>query len=114
MSTDRVDKDTYDRGIVPAETAARKEREGTHYKQTPNEQEGDIDTEGGYTVDGEGLVNNYAVEPEMYYETPGDLAAKEAEEEAERAQERHEVNDTDETGKLTNDEDSRGKGTGII
>jgi len=31
-----------------------------------------VHTEGGYTVDKEGLLNNYAVEPEMYYETPGD------------------------------------------
>ncbi|WP_239033346.1 hypothetical protein [Leptothermofonsia sichuanensis] len=47
MSSDRVAKDTYDRGIVPAETAARKEREGENYKRIP-ESESDLDTTGGY------------------------------------------------------------------
>ncbi|MGD1857799.1 MAG: hypothetical protein ACFB2W_26485 [Leptolyngbyaceae cyanobacterium] len=66
--------DTFDRAIVPAETAARKEREGDSYKETPNEtNEDSIDTTGGYTVSSEGLVNNYPIEPEMYIETPGDL-----------------------------------------
>jgi hypothetical protein len=67
--------DTYDLHIVPAETAARKEREGENYKQLPEESEDpdSIDTSGGFTVDKEGLVNNYAVEPEMYVEVPGDL-----------------------------------------
>lgn len=66
--------DTFDRAIVPAETAARKEREGDNYKQTPEDSsEADIDTTGGYTVNSEGLINNFAVEPEMYVETPGDL-----------------------------------------
>jgi hypothetical protein len=68
-----ADVDTYDRGIVPAETAARKEREGDEFKtsidksdeaapstndQTDSES---IDSTGGYTVDKEGLVNNYAL-----------------------------------------------------
>lgn len=67
MSNNRVEQDTYDRGIVPAETAARKEREGAGYKQIPeSENPNEIDTTGGYTVDKEGLVNNFAVEPEMY------------------------------------------------
>ena len=64
----------YDRAIIPAETAARKEREQDAFKQVPD-QEGDedsINTSGGFTVDQEGLLNNYAVEPEMYYEVPGD------------------------------------------
>jgi hypothetical protein len=67
-----VENESYDAHIVPAETAARKEREGENYKHTPeNTEESDsIDTTGGYTVDGEGLINNYAIEPEMYYETP--------------------------------------------
>jgi hypothetical protein len=67
--------DTYDLHIVPAETAARKAREGDKYKQLPDEQadEDSIDTTGGFTVDKEGLANNYAVEPEMYVEVPGDL-----------------------------------------
>lgn len=119
MSSQDVTPDTYDRGIVPAETAARIEREGELYKHVP-EQEGaesaedDIDTTGGYTVDKEGLLNNYAVEPEMYYEVPGDMREQEAALAAERAQEVSEVNDTDETGKLTEDGDSRGKGPGVI
>jgi hypothetical protein len=62
-----IDKDGYDANIIPAETAARKEREGNDYKRIP---EGNI--EGGAAVDNEGLLNNYAVEPEMYYENPGD------------------------------------------
>jgi hypothetical protein len=67
--------DTYDLHIVPAETAARKEREGENYKQLPadDEDKDSIDTTGGFTMDKEGLVNNYAIEPEMYVEVPGDL-----------------------------------------
>ncbi len=66
--------DSPDAHIIPAETAARKNREGDHYKQPPENSESadSIDTTGGFTVDQEGLVNNYAAEPEMYYETPGD------------------------------------------
>ncbi len=60
-------KDNYDPHITPAETAARKEREGDDYKKIP---EGNL--EGGAAIDNEGLLNNYAVEPEMYYEHPGD------------------------------------------
>ncbi|MBW4660418.1 MAG: hypothetical protein KME15_17230 [Drouetiella hepatica Uher 2000/2452] len=119
MSNQDITPDTYDRGIVPAETAARIEREGDLYKQVPEQDEadkaaGDIDTTGGYTVDKEGLVNNYAVEPEMYYEVPGDLRAQEEALAAERAQEMAEVNENDETGKLTADGDQRGKGPGVI
>ncbi len=29
----------------------------------------------GVTVDGEGLLNNYAIEPEIYYDVPGDRTA---------------------------------------
>jgi hypothetical protein len=84
-----VDVDTYDRGIVPAETAARNEREGDEYKtsidksdeadSSTNDQTNSesIDSTGGYTVDKEGLVNNYAIEPEMYVNEPGDLRGKE-------------------------------------
>jgi hypothetical protein len=115
MSNERVEQDTYDRGIVPAETAARKEREGDIYKQVPEAQNEDqVDTAAGYTVDREGLVDNFAVEPEMYYEEPGDLRQKEAQEKSDRAQELSEINDTDETGKLSSGRDSRGKGTGVI
>ena len=65
----------YDRKITSAETAARMEREGDKFKETPN-QEGDLDTTSGYTVDREGISNNYAIEPEMYVEEPGDLKKK--------------------------------------
>lgn len=79
-TSDRVESDSYDRGIIPAETAARKEREGGDFKTHPTEDGSDsVQTEGGYTVDKEGLLNNYAVEPEMYYETPGDARKDDAE-----------------------------------
>jgi hypothetical protein len=120
-----VDVDTYDRGIVPAETAARKEREGTEFKSTPSkakqaQAETDdqtdaesIDSTGGYTVDKEGLVNNYAIEPEMYINEPGDLRDKEEDLAAERVSELEEINE-DSDGKLTLESDQRGKGQGII
>ena len=84
-TSDRVEEDSYDRGIIPAETAARKEREGANFKTHPTEDNSDsVHTEGGYTVDKEGLLNNYAVEPEMYYETPGDARKEETTEEPSR------------------------------
>lgn len=113
MNNERIEKDGYDRGIIPAETAARKEREGDSYKQLPDSEDG-VGTISGYTIDGEGLANNYAVEPEMYYEVPGDLKAKEDAESITRAQELSEINQTDETGKLTTEVDNRGKGVGMI
>jgi hypothetical protein len=109
----RVESDSYDRGIIPAETAARKDREGAQFKHKPEHQEGS-DTEGGYTVDKEGLLNNYAIEPEMYYEVPGDARESEKEDSAERVEDLDEVNETDETGKLSSGQDQRGKGTGVI
>lgn len=96
--------DQYDPHIVPAETAAREEREGNKFKKTP-EQEGDLDTTEGYTVDKEGLLNNYAIEPEMYYEEPGDRTAIKEAEKAERAEELKEVNEEGGQGR---------KGQGII
>ncbi len=73
----------YDRAITSAETAARMEREGDNFKETFNP---------GQTVDREGLANNYAIEPEMYYEEPGDRQEiKEAEKE-QRAEELKDVN----------------------
>jgi hypothetical protein len=68
--------DSYDSHMIPAETAARKDREGADFKQVPTDAEGakSLDTTGGETTDTEGLANNYAVEPEMYSETPGDMA----------------------------------------
>ena len=81
----------YDRGITSAETAARQEREGKDFKETPDKEQG-IDTTSGYTEDREGLANNYAIEPEMYIEEPGDLREKQQQEKQERAEEREEVN----------------------
>ena len=78
MDPHTASSDTFDRAIVPAETAARKEREGENYKQIPNDtNEESINTTGGYTVNSEGLINNFPVEPEMYVETPGDLQQSE-------------------------------------
>ncbi|MBD2516489.1 hypothetical protein H6G93_15990 [Nostoc sp. FACHB-973] len=124
-SSDRAEVDTYDRGIIPAETAARKEREGDKFKTLPTE-EGEANsptddqtdseslrTTDGYTVDKEGLLNNYAVEPEMYYEQPGDARKQAAEDTAERVEELGEINQ-DEEGKLTEKGDKRGRGPGII
>ena len=73
----------YDRAITSAETASRMEREDDNFKETP---------QAGQTVDREGLANNYAVEPEMYYEEPGDRKEVSEAETAERATELEEVN----------------------
>ncbi|PSB41448.1 hypothetical protein [Chamaesiphon polymorphus] len=72
---DRPTPDSYDPHIIPAETAARKEREGENYKHLPEHPPGSesLDTTGGFVIDKEGLVDNLAIEPEMYYETPGDI-----------------------------------------
>jgi hypothetical protein len=124
-SSERVNVDTYDRGIVPAETAARKEREEENYKTVPTQQKQEnaatndqtnsesINTTDGYTVDQEGLLNNYAVEPEMYYEKPGDARQAAVEDTAERVEELQEVKQ-DNQGKLTEKGDNRGKGPGKI
>ena len=116
-TSDRVEEDQYDRGIIPAETAARMERENDAYKHKPTEA-ADADPESlhttdGYTVDKEGLVNNYAIEPEMYVNVPGDLRQEEEQLAAERAQELSEVNE-DSQGDLTMEDDKRGRGPGII
>jgi hypothetical protein len=67
--------DSYDAHLIPAETAARKDREGKDFKQNRRDAEGtkSLDTTSGETIDTEGLANNYAAEPEMYSETPGDI-----------------------------------------
>jgi hypothetical protein len=72
------DPDSYDPHMVPAETAARREREGDNYKHIPGNSENSnaVELAGGYSVDKEGLVNNYATEPEMYFEVPGDAKAE--------------------------------------
>lgn len=117
----------YDRGITPAETAARQEREGSNFMHTTTEEhqqdaktddqtdDESIRTTDGYTVDKEGLVNNYAIEPEMYIDEPGDLRAKEEAEAQERARILAEIKEKrGEEGKLTAETDMRGKGPGII
>jgi|GEM_PF-840259 len=45
--------------LVPAEAGSRMQREGSSFLRRPNLN--------GATVDQEGLTNNYAVEPNMYY-----------------------------------------------
>jgi hypothetical protein len=105
-----VEGDNYDRGIVPAETAARKDREGEDFKRNPQD---DRPETHGFTVDKEGLIDNFAIEPEMYVNEPGDLRAKEEALEAERLEEFQEINE-DKDGDLTMDADRRGKGPGII
>lgn len=107
--------DSFDGNIIPAETAARIEREGEDYKTTPvkNPEDG-LDTTGGYTTSNEGLTNNYAVEPEMYYEERGDMAEKEAALKAERANTLREINETDQERLMNGTGDDRPKGVGMI
>jgi hypothetical protein len=112
---DEIDTSTADRGIVPSEVAARMDKEGGDFKQTADEQAGaeSLDVTAGATVDQEGLANNFAVEPEMYYEEPGDRKEVAEAEAAERAGELAQVNE-DKEGDLTIDSDHRGKGSGIV
>ncbi|HEY9852148.1 MAG TPA: hypothetical protein V6D28_21925 [Leptolyngbyaceae cyanobacterium] len=124
-TSDRVAEDKYDPHIVPAETAARREREKETFKTVPTMEreeeaktnddvdDGSIRTTDGYTVDKEGLLNNYAIEPEMYINEPGDLREKE---EAETQQRQKEIGNLkeDEEGKLTMEHDYRPKGQGAI
>ncbi|MGG6237691.1 hypothetical protein ACQ4N7_03545 [Nodosilinea sp. AN01ver1] len=114
MSNPRVENDNYDPHIIPAETAARKEREGGDYKQVRDESSNSIDTSGGQTVDKEGLANNYPIEPEMYINEPGDLREEEEAKKAQREAELREINQTDETGKVTTKSDERSKGVGQV
>lgn len=112
-----VEVDTYDRHIVPAETKARKEREGENFKrpvgkQAPEDAEG-LSTTEGYTIDKEGLTDNFAIEPEMYVNEPGDLRDHEEELKQERSTELNDINEN-EDGKLTMEGDKRGKGQGQI
>lgn len=67
----------------------------------------------GYTIDSEGRLNIYAIEPEMYVNEPGDLRR---EQEAEKEQRHHELEELleDETGKLTAEHDFRHKGPGLL
>ncbi|HEY9736066.1 MAG TPA: hypothetical protein V6D06_07280, partial [Trichocoleus sp.] len=84
--------DNYDPHITPAETAAREEREGENYKEFPDHEES-LDTAGGYSMDREGLVDNFAIEPEMYINEPGDLREEEEANKARRAEELKEINE---------------------
>ena len=92
----------YDPGIEPAEVTARKQREGAGFKQALRPEVGESDRTGGFTVDREGLANNYAVEPEMYVEEPGDLEAEQNADIARRAAELREIKGED------------GRGPGVI
>ena len=115
-TSDRVAGDEYDPHIVPAETGAREEREGNAFKTRPTEQgtsPDSIHTTDGYTVDKEGLLNNYAVEPEMYINEPGDLRERDAQLAAERVEELKDIQ-ADKQGDLTLEDDKRGHGEGMI
>lgn len=113
-----IQRDSYDRNMIPAEIAARRDREGDDYKQLPNLNpdagQESIDTTGGYTVDERGLSNNYAVEPEMYVEEPGDLREKNDAIADRRAQRLGNIQDSDRDGLLTADGDNRGRGPGVF
>jgi hypothetical protein len=121
----QVDAPVYDPHIVPAETAARQEREGNRFMKTPSKEHDEealtddqtdnesIDTTGGYTIDKEGLIDNFAIEPEMYINEPGDLREKEEQLHQERIKEVANLKQ-DEAGKLTMEEDKRGRGPGLI
>ncbi|ANV83081.1 hypothetical protein AWQ21_00940 [Picosynechococcus sp. PCC 7003] len=54
--------------LVPAEVAARKAREGEFTPDPKQGKDKSVDTTAGYTVSEQGLVNNYAVTPEVYEE----------------------------------------------
>jgi hypothetical protein len=105
----------YDKHIIPAESAARQHREGKSFGHTSHQEaDGTLSqATAGYTVDQEGLLNNYAIEPEMYVDIPGDLREQVAQERAEHTHEMMELSE-DEDGKLTKSHDWRHKGPGLI
>ncbi|MDV2997792.1 MAG: hypothetical protein N4J56_007497 [Chroococcidiopsis sp. SAG 2025] len=106
----------YDPHIIPAETVAREAREGKNFGHLEHDRPADLErihTRDGYTIDREGLINNYAIEPEMYICEPGDLKAQELERKAERLHLLQELPE-DEEGKLTMEHDWRHKGPGLI
>jgi hypothetical protein len=105
----------YDTHLIPAESAARQHREGKDFGHTPHEKtDGESShTTDGYTVDREGLINNYAIEPEMYVEVPGDLQEQTEHEREKYAHQLQELSE-DEDGKLTTKHDWRHKGPGLI
>ncbi len=106
----------YDPHMIPAESAARAAREGKDFGHVEHDDPADkehIHTRDGYTIDQEGLINNYAVEPEMYIKEPGDLRLQEQESKIQRLHELQELSE-DEEGKLTMGHDWRHKGPGLI
>ena len=105
----------YDAHLIPAESAARQQREGKNFGHTPHDgPDGESShTTDGYTVDKEGLINNYAIEPEMYVEVPGDLREQATQAAAEHVHEMQELAEG-EDGKLTKKHDWRHKGPGLI
>ena len=112
----------YDPGIIPAEVAARQGREGKFFGKTAKLEITDIagipttasiNTTSGYTIDQEGLANNYAIEPEMYVNEPGDLREEGLALALKRASERQQLLQ-DQAGRLTLTEDTRRKGPGRI
>ncbi|MGK7942703.1 MAG: ssl1498 family light-harvesting-like protein [Crocosphaera sp.] len=59
--------------LIPSDVAARIEREGTVNEKREAINNNDAPTTGGYTVDQEGLINNYPVTPPLQgakYPTP--------------------------------------------
>ncbi|MDY6802354.1 MAG: hypothetical protein SXA11_00895 [Cyanobacteriota bacterium] len=104
----------FDKNITPSDVASRMEKEGDSFKTTPDAEKEDANTADGYTSDREGRLNNFAVEPEVYVNEPGDLKEKNEAIKAERAGQKLEANQTDEDGKLTMSSDDRTKGTGVI
>ena len=106
----------YDNHIIPSETVARAKREGKHFGRLEHDDPADkehLHNRDGYTLDQEGLINNYAVETEPYIKEPGDLREKELELKAKRRRELQELSE-DEHGKLTMEHDWRHKGPGLI
>lgn len=66
----------YDAHLIPAEIVAREAREGSHFGQVEHDDAQDtehIHTRDGYTVDQEGLINNYAVEAPMQVDEPSNF-----------------------------------------
>ena len=69
----------YDAHLIPAETVAREAREGSQFAQVEHDNAEDVEhihTRDGYTVDQEGLINNYAVEAPMQVDRPGSWRRK--------------------------------------
>ncbi|PAX52962.1 hypothetical protein [Brunnivagina elsteri] len=118
MSTQDDSQDSipqYDAHIIPAESVARQHREGKDFGHTSHEEADGTSSQAtaGYTVDKEGLLNNYAIEPEMYVNVPGDMQEQAVQEKAEYAHQLQELSE-DEDGKLTTEHDWRHKGPGLI